>query len=264
MKNAKFSVYFSNMKNDNIKIVILAAGHGKRMKSELPKVLTLLRGKPLVTYVLEAVKKSDIDDRPVVVVGQQKELVMKTLGDDYEFVVQTEQLGTGHAVLTTQKILENKADHIVVLYGDHPFITSETIRKLVAKHLASSTKLTMATVDLPDFADWRAIFYTNFSRIIRDNDGNITKDVQFKDANNEEKNETEVNPCYFCFESNWLWKNLKSLKTDNTQKEYYLTDLVKIAMQEKIKIESINIDPHEALGVNSKEELGVLENIDVQ
>lgn len=242
-----------------VKIIILAGGKGKRMQSELPKVLIPLHGKRLVAHVLDAVRKSEIDDRPVIVVGQQRELVMKTLGDDYEYIVQEEQLGTGHAVLSAQKILENNADHVVVLYGDHPFITSETINKLVEKHLTSGGKITMATVSLSDFADWREIFYTNFSRIVRDKNGNIIKDVQFKDASDEEKKITEVNPCYFCFETKWLWENLKTLKTDNAQKEYYLTDLVKIAMQEKIKIESINIDPHEALGVNSKEELKTLE-----
>jgi bifunctional UDP-N-acetylglucosamine pyrophosphorylase/glucosamine-1-phosphate N-acetyltransferase len=85
--------------------------------------------------------------------------------------------------------------------------------------------------------------------------------VQFRDATEEEKEITEVNPCYFCFEKNWLFENLKKLNTDNAQKEYYLTDLVKIAMQKDAKIESINITPHEALGVNSKAELEVLEKL---
>lgn len=258
--------------NKKIRIVILAAGHGKRMKSDLPKVLTKLNDKTLISHVLDAVKSSGVDARPVIVVGQQRELVMQTLGDNYEYAIQEEQLGTGHAVMSAQKILaspvgsgpkENNADHIIVLYGDHPYISSETIKKLVERHLESKSMITMATVILPDFKDWRDIFYSNFSRIIRDENGNIIKDVQFKDASEEEKKITEVNPCYFCFDARWLWENLKTLKTDNAQKEYYLTDLIKIAMQEKVKIESINIDPHEALGVNSQEELGVLEKIKV-
>jgi len=246
---------------EKIKIVILAAGHGKRMRSELPKVLISLNGKPLLAHVLDSVKKSGIDDKPAIVVGQQRELVIKTLGDGYLYIIQEDQLGTGHAVMAARKMLENDADHIVVLYGDHPFISPETIKKLVGKHLSSKSKITMATVSLPDFEDWRKVFYSNFSRVVRNEKGEIVKDVQFKDAGKEEKEITEVNPCYFCFDSKWLWEKLKTLKTNNSQKEYYLTDLVKVAMQEKIKIESINIDPHEALGVNSKEELEILEKL---
>jgi len=246
-----------------IKVIILAAGHGKRMKSELPKVLIPLNGKPLIVHILDAVKQSGISNKPIIIVGQQRELVMKTLGDEYEYVVQEEQKGTGHAVMMVQKTFKNNTDHLIVLYGDHPFVSSETIKKLIEKHLDSKGKITMATVKLPDFQDWRSAFYSSFSRIIRDENGNIIKDVQFKDANDEEKKVTEVNPCYFCFETKWLWKNLKTLNTDNAQKEYYLTDLVKIAMREKIKIESIEISPHEALGVNSKEELETLEKLSI-
>ncbi len=248
---------------NNVQIIILAAGHGKRMKSELPKVLIPLSGKPLLAHVLDSVKKTGICDKPVIVVGQQRELVIKTLGRDYEYIVQEEQKGTGHAVKSAQKTLENASDHLVVLYGDHPFISPETIKKLVLKHLSSKGKITMATVNLPDFKDWRAVFYKNFSRIIRDKNGKIAEDVQFKDANEDIKKITEVNPCYFCFEAKWLWNNLKTLGTDNAQKEYYLTDLIKKAIKEKAKIESISIDPREALGVNSKEELEILEKLAV-
>lgn len=251
------------IEKEKIKVVILAAGQGKRMKSQLPKVLTPLYGKPLVLHVLDSVKQSGVSERPIIIVGKQRELVMKTLGDYYEYVTQEEQKGTGHAVLVAEKMLENKADHIIVLYGDHPFVSPETIKKLAEKHLSSGGKITMAMVNLPDFKDWRTIFYSNFSRIIRDKDGNIIKDVQFKDANEEEKKKTEINPCYFCFEAKWLWEKLKTLETNNAQKEYYLTDLIKIAIEEKIKIESIDIDPREALGVNSKEELEILEKLRV-
>lgn len=245
--------------SQKIKILILAAGHGKRMKSELPKVLMPLHGKPLIAHVISSLRQSGIDGKPIVIVGQQRELIIKTLGDDCEYIVQEEQKGTGHAVMVAQEKLKNNADHIVVLYGDHPFVSPETIKKLVEKHLESKKKITMATVRLSDFKDWRDIFYSNFSRIIRDNKGNIVKDVQFRDATDEEKKVTEVNPCYFCFEATWLWEKLKTLNTNNAQKEYYLTDLIKIAMQEKTNTESIQIDAREALGANSKEELEILE-----
>jgi UDP-N-acetylglucosamine diphosphorylase/glucosamine-1-phosphate N-acetyltransferase len=249
------------MDKNQIKIIILAAGKGTRMKSDLPKVLETAKGKSIIKYLLESIEKSGISEKPIIVVGFGKEKVMEALGNNYDYIIQEEQKGTGHAVIITQKILENNADHIMVLYGDHPLISSETIKKLKDTHLASSKKITMATFTVPDFKDWRAIFYKNFSRIIRDKNEDIVKDVQFKDANDEEKNIKELNPCYFCFEAKWLWENLKKLNTDNAQKEYYLTDLVKMAMKEKNQIQSINIDPREALGVNSKEELEIVEKL---
>jgi bifunctional UDP-N-acetylglucosamine pyrophosphorylase/glucosamine-1-phosphate N-acetyltransferase len=245
----------------NVQIIILAAGHGKRMQAEMPKVLVPLRGIPLIAHVLHSVKASGVEKKPIIVVGQRRELVMQTLGDAYTYVIQEEQKGTGHAVMSTHRNLKDDIEHVVVLYGDHPFISGETIKKLIEKHLNTQAKITMATVVLPNFEDWYKVFYTSFSRIVRDKNGSMVKDVQFRDATEEEKKITEVNPCYFCFEKNWLFKNLKKLNTDNVQKEYYLTDLVKIAMQEDAKIESINITPHEALGVNSKAELEVLEKL---
>lgn len=247
--------------NNKLKIIILAAGKGTRMKSELPKVLETVKGKSLIKYLLESIEKSGIDSKPIIVIGYEKEKVIEALDKNYDYVIQEEQKGTGHAVIKTQKILENNADHIMVLFGDHPLVRPETIKKLKDTHLASDKKITMATFTVADFDDWRAMFYKNFSRIIRDQNGNIIKDVQFKDANDEEKKVKELNPCYFCFEAKWLWENLKMLNTDNAQKEYYLTDLVKIAMKEKNQIQSININPNEALGVNSKEELEILEKL---
>ena len=248
-------------KQGKTRIIILAGGKGTRMKSDLPKVLTNFKGKTLIRHILEKVNISGIDPKPIVVTGYKKELVMKELGDKCEYVNQEEQLGTGHAIMMAEKILKNKAVNVIVLYGDHPLIKPETIKKLVEKKLKSKSKIIMATFVVPDFKNWRNIFYKNFSRIVRDKNKNIIKDVQFKDTNDEEKKIKELNPCYFCFDSKWLWKNLKKLNTDNAQKEYYLTDLVKIAMQNKAKIESININPLEALGVNSKEELEILEKI---
>jgi bifunctional UDP-N-acetylglucosamine pyrophosphorylase/glucosamine-1-phosphate N-acetyltransferase len=250
------------MKNEKkIKVIILAAGKGTRMKSELPKVLMKFNGKTLIKHILEKVRVSGVDQKPVIIVGYKKKLVKKELGNEYEYINQEKQLGTGHAVMIAEQVLRKNANHIVVLYGDHPLITPKTIKKLVSKHLASKTKITMATFLVPDFTNWRSVFYKNFSRIVRDEKGKIEKDVQFKDANDEEKKLLELNPCYFCFQADWLWKNLKKLNRNNAQKEYYLTDLVKIAMQEKNSIESINVNPLEALGVNSKEELEILEKL---
>ncbi len=247
--------------NNKVKIIILAAGKGERMRSEEPKVLVKVRGKSMIKYLLESVHSSGVDDEPVIVVGYKKEMVIKELGKEnrkYHYINQETQLGTGHAVSLAKDYLKDTAGNIMVLYGDHPFISAQTIRNISEKHLKSGKKITMATVKLPDFKDWR-ISFVNFSRIIRDKNGKIVKDIQFKDASDEEIKVTEVNPCYFCFDADWLWENLEFLENNNAQKEYYLTDLIKIANAGEIEIESIEIEPYEALGANTKAELEILE-----
>ena len=243
-----------------VRIVVLAAGKGTRMKSELPKALAPLLGSPLLAHLLRSVKKSKIDERPIVVVGYGRDLVMKEFGDKCEYVVQEEQLGTGHAVLAAKCACKN-AENVMVLYVDHPLITPNTIKNLAETHSRTGAKITMATAVLPDFKDWRAFLYANFSRIVRDGNGSIIKDIQFRDATEDEKKIREINPCYFCFDAKWLWQKLEMLETDNDQKQYYLTDLVKIAVAEKERIESVQIDAREALGANSKEELEILEKM---
>src|SRR3989338_7114992 len=208
------------MEENKVKIVILAGGKGKRMQSDLPKVLFPIKGKPMIKHLLESIEKSGIDPRPVVVVGYKKELVMDELGEKYNYAIQEEQLGTGHAVLSAKERVGSEANHVLVLYGDNPFMTAETMKKIVEEHLKSETKITMATVELPDFQDWRAFFYTNFSRIVRDENSEIVRSVEFKDASEEEKRITEVNPCYFCFEAKWLWQSLEKIENNNSQKEY--------------------------------------------
>ena len=246
---------------DKIRIIILAAGKGVRMQSELPKILIPLHGKMLITYLLDSIKKSGIDDKPAIIVGQQRELVMQTLGPGYEYIIQEKQLGTGHAVLCAKKYLENKTDNVIILCGDHPFPSRQTIQKLAETHVQSSNILTMATAILPDFNDWRSLFYKSFSRIIRDQDGNILRSVEFKDANEAERKIKEINPFFFCFKAKWLWDNLETIKNNNVQQEYYLTDLVKKAIEEKQPVGSIMVNPREALGVNSKEDLEILEEL---
>ncbi|MCE9585085.1 NTP transferase domain-containing protein [Candidatus Nomurabacteria bacterium] len=245
--------------SEKIKIIILAGGKGKRMQTEMPKVLAPLKGKPMISHLLESIEKTNLFKKIGIIVGYKKEEVIKELGDKYEYITQEEQLGTGHAVMCAKDYIGD-TENVLVLYGDSPFINTKTIENIVNKHIENQNKITMATVLLPDFNDWRSFFYSNFSRIIRDENGKIVKSVEFKDANEDEKKILEVNPCYFCFNSKWMFEKLQTLKNDNAQKEYYLTDLVKIAMKDGEKIESININPHEALAANSKEELEILEN----
>lgn len=240
-------------------IVILAAGHGKRMQSDTPKVLSLLHGKPLISYLLEAIKTSGISDSPVIVVGQKKEQVMETLGDRYRYAIQEEQLGTGHAVMSAETLLKN-AENVLVLYGDMPYMNPDTIRALVEVHESSGVPLTMGTVTVENFEGDNQGFY-DFGRIVRNEEGAILRIVEKKDATEEELRIQELNPSYFCAKGPWLWENLKKIKNQNMQKEYYLTDLVSIAIQNGDSIETVSIPPKDALGVNTKEHLEILHHM---
>lgn len=242
---------------DQIKIIVLAGGKGKRMNSELPKVLLPLSGVPMIKYLLKAVDESRIGKPATIVVGVGAEQVKEILGPDYNYVLQKEQLGTGHAVLTTEPTLRGKAKHIMVLYGDHPLMDTATIESIAKTHLAKKAVLTMGTIVVPDFSDWRAAFF-DFGRIVRDDRGQITRSVETKDATEEERKMTEVNPCYYCFEAEWLWDNLKKISNDNAQKEYYLTDLPKLARDGSCKIASIPIEPKVGLGANTPAQFQVL------
>lgn len=232
------------------------------MQSELPKVLISLHGKPLAAHVLDAVKDSGIDPRPIMVVGQQRELVIKTLGDRCEYVVQEEQLGTGHAVSATSSLLKDKCENILVLYGDMPFVTGKTIRNIFEFHETNKNHMTMGTVTLENFEDWRKAFYS-FGRIVRDQAGKLRKIVYGKNLTPEELKITEVDPAFFCFKASWLWPRLGELKNENSHQEYYLTDLVGMAVSEGTPPATISIPTKEALGVNSKEDLETLEKFKV-
>lgn len=237
------------------KIVILAAGKGTRMKSELPKALAPLGGKPMISHVLSAV--NDITPRPVIIIGHQGDMVKETLGENYEYAVQEEQLGTGHALLSAEGAL-NGVESIVVLSSDQPFVKKETILECLAKHRMLDAKITFAVTEVPDFEDWRKYFFTH-GRILREG-GEVVGIREYKDASEEESEIKEVNTgCCYVFDGSWLWENLRKIKNDNSKSEYYLTDLIELAHQEGARIEAVKIDPIEALGANSKEELEVLE-----
>lgn len=240
----------------NTRIIILAGGKGKRMGQSIPKALVLLDGIPLIQYILDAVKKSKIDPKPIIVVSTTTaSLFQTTLGSSYEYIIQDgEPLGTGHAVKVTRSALEGKADIIMVFYSDQPFLRAETIKKLYARHRKTGAMLTMATVTVPDFSGWRESLY-DFGRVIRDNHGAIADIVERKDASPEVLAIREVNPSYFCFNAVWLWQNLDILTNTNAQGEYYLTDLVRIAIEGGDELASLDVSPLESMGVNTPAQL---------
>lgn len=240
------------------KVIILAAGKGTRMNSELPKVLFPINKKPMIKYLLDSVIDSNIDSRPILVVSSSnKDLIKKSLHDyELNFAIQFEQLGTGNAVLSAKDFISHDIENVLILYGDHPFISSNSIKNIIKNHKGV---FSMMTVKLDDFNDWRKNFY-HWGRIIRES-GEIKEIIEFKDASDEIKECKELNPAIFCFNKEWLFDNINNIKNNNKQKEYYLTDLVKIVFESGEKINFFEIDPKEAMGVNSLEELEIARKI---
>ncbi|MEK7105119.1 MAG: NTP transferase domain-containing protein [Patescibacteria group bacterium] len=246
-----------------VKIVILAAGKGKRLEAlglNVPKPLIPIHGKPMIRHLLDAVREAGVDNAPTLVIAPDNEQQFREVLADTgcQFVIQNEQLGTGHAAMTAREQFDG-ADHVMILYGDHPTVSATTIRRLAEEHEKSGGVLTLATVTFPDFEGWRQWFY-NFGRIVRDGAGNISRIVELKDTTEEEKAITELNPAYMIFRRDWLCDHFDQLTTDNVQKEYYLTDLVELAVSEHQPIHSILIeDPIEAIGINTPEQLSAAE-----
>jgi bifunctional UDP-N-acetylglucosamine pyrophosphorylase/glucosamine-1-phosphate N-acetyltransferase len=227
------------------------------MNHTLPKVLIDLNGQPIIAHLLKSVKEAQIDPRPVIVIGRQAEIVREVLGEEYDYVLQEELLGTGHAVSQTEKLLKDKTENVMVLYGDHPYLTTSSIKKLAEIHLIKNHIISLMTFKIPNFENWYSFFY-DFGRIIRGNDGQIKEIVEKKDASAEQLKITELNPAHFCFKADWLWDNLKKIQNNNTQSEYYLTDLAKMAIDQGLRLDSIDIDPKEALGINTPEQFEVV------
>jgi bifunctional UDP-N-acetylglucosamine pyrophosphorylase/glucosamine-1-phosphate N-acetyltransferase len=241
------------------KIIILAAGKGTRMGLDLPKALVPLHGKPMISHLIKSVTASAVDDRPVVVVSpDNKESISQILSEsNCDYAIQEEQLGSGHAVACARNYISADIDNVIVLYCDHPFVTAESISKF---GLFNTEAVTIMPTELENYDDWHQNFF-HWGRIIRDKNNEVEKIVEFKDASPEEIEITEVNPGFMCFNNKWLWDNIDALSNDNGPKEYYLTALVEMAFKQGYKIGIINIEPREAMGINSREELMIAESL---
>ncbi|GIQ70638.1 UDP-N-acetylglucosamine diphosphorylase/glucosamine-1-phosphate N-acetyltransferase [Xylanibacillus composti] len=233
--------------------VLLAAGKGTRMKSELPKVLHPVGGTPMVGHLVNKLEGMSVS-RIVVVVGHQGELVKEYLGPRVHYAEQVQQLGTAHAVLQSKRLLGGRSGSTLVLTGDTPLIRQATIERLLAVQRASRCAgvVLTAIVDNP----------TGYGRIVRDRfSGEVIDIVEEKDATPEQKRIAEINTGMFCFDNESLFRALPGIANDNAQQEFYLTDIVKVMREMGISggagtLEAVVLgDANEAIGINTPEQL---------
>ncbi len=232
----------------NIALVVLAAGRSRRMKSNTPKVLQPILGRPLLSYIIEAGKDAGIN-KIFVVLGYKKEIVKKILSQDIEVIIQDKALGTADAVKATESKLKDYKGDILVVYGDHPFLRSQTIKDLILHHKREDVDCTLLTARLEN--------PSGYGRIIRDKDNRIIQIVEELDCLKEDLKIREINPGVLCFKKEVLFEDLREIKINKRKKEFYLTDIVGILSQKGRKIASLDSEfpEEEGLGVNKREEL---------
>ena len=230
-------------------IIIMAAGKGTRMQSELPKVLHQANGRPLIDYVLDTATSLD-PARTLLIVGHQAELVKAAVARyRVSTALQEPQLGTGHAVMQAEAALSDFEGEIVILSGDAPLVNSVTLQELIAFHRSRNGAATVLTAELQD--------PTGYGRVIRqDNSDGVLKIVEQKDGTSEELAVREINSGIYVFNAQLLFQALREVNTDNAQKEYYLTDVFGICFRKGQKVYAFKTEnPEEILGINTPEQL---------
>jgi bifunctional UDP-N-acetylglucosamine pyrophosphorylase / glucosamine-1-phosphate N-acetyltransferase len=247
--------------------VVLAAGKGTRMRSSLPKILHPLAGRPLLAHVLSSVETLPSTSvftpfrdtvstyRPVVVLGHEHEQVEAAFGDRCLYALQQEQLGTGHAVLAAQSVVDaltSLPDIVLVCYGDTPLVRSEMLARVLAEHLERRATITFLTAHTEALSD--------YGRVVRSAQGRVLEIVEVKRATPEQLQIREVNSGVYCFDRAWLWSALKDLPR-NAAGEYYLTDLIGIAGVQELTIATVQGSLDETLGVNNRVQLAEAEQV---
>lgn len=228
--------------------IILAAGKGTRMNSDMAKVLHSLCGKPMVMYPIRVARELEAE-RIVLVIGHQAEAVRAAVsGEPVSFAFQREQRGTAHAVLQAEPELEQFDGTVLILCGDVPLLLPTTVRHLVESHCRSGAHVTVLTAFFPDA--------TGYGRVIKDDSGRALRIVEEGDADEEEKKVREINTGIYCVERSFLFRALNAIGTDNVQQEYYLTDIVEMAVRQNLEARALPLDDYrEAMGINTPEQL---------
>ncbi|MBB6733386.1 bifunctional UDP-N-acetylglucosamine diphosphorylase/glucosamine-1-phosphate N-acetyltransferase GlmU [Cohnella zeiphila] len=233
--------------------IVLAAGQGKRMKSKLYKVLHPVCGKPMVEHVLDTVRQASCE-RAVVIVGHGAEAVRSRLGDDVEYAMQEQQLGTGHAVLQAQPLVGNADGVAIVICGDTPLVTAESLKAMAEQHERSGAAATVMTAEMEIPA--------GYGRVVRGGAGEVLRIVEQKDCSPEEAAIREINTGTYCFDNRKLFAALAKVTNGNAQGEYYLTDVIGILRGEGELVAAYRTgDPAEAIGVNDRVALGEAERL---
>ncbi len=234
--------------DEKIAVLILAAGKGTRMKSDLPKVLHPLAGRPLLAHVVDVAREMG-PERIVAVVGHGGSDVRAAFaGQGLIFVEQTPQLGTGHAVLAAQEAFSDFRGSVLILCGDVPLLTSETLRQFIALHRQRQMLLTLLTAKLDHPG--------GYGRVVKDENNSLIRIVEEKDATPEEKAIQEINTGLYCVESSFLFEAVASIGQSNAQREYYLTDIIAIGRQRGLPMSSfLAVDPDAIMGINSPDDL---------
>lgn len=233
--------------------IILAAGKGKRMGSDLPKVLVEVCGRPMICYVIDAVHAAGVN-RILVVVGYRADLVRRALTGErgLEFVVQAEQLGTGHAIMMCEDRLAGHEGPVLILAGDSPMVQTSSLRSLLTEFAARRRACLLGTGKKSN--------PKGLGRIVRNRQGEFSAIVEEKDATPEQRSITEVNLSTYVFRPDSLLSSLKQLTANNVQGEYYLTDCPGVLKAEGQRVDALCVlQPSEALSVNTPEELAVVE-----
>jgi len=241
----------------DVAALVLAAGKGTRMYSDLAKVLHPIYDRPMLSYVLATLKELRLD-RVLVVVGHQAESIQETFAEaQVEWVLQTEQLGTGHAVLCALPQLAGFSGSVLICCGDAPLLTSGTLRRFISGHVDGDVALSVLSMVLEQ--------PRGYGRIIRNSQGGVSEIVEEKDASEQERTIREVNTGMYCANADLLRTLIPRINNDNAQGEYYLTDLVEKTVEAGWKVQAIVAsDPTEFQGVNSKEELAAAERVIAQ
>ncbi len=233
--------------------VVMAAGKGTRMKSELPKVLVPVCGRPMLDYVLDALEAAGVD-RNVVVVGYRADDVRSAVGDrpNVVFALQAEQRGTGHAVMSAREQLQQHDGAVLVVAGDSPMMQPDSLRKLLDEFHRSRPACLLGTATKDD--------PKGLGRVVRDRDGRFTGIVEEKDATSEQKQITEVNLSCYVFNCADLLESLDEIRADNAQGEYYVTDCPGVLLAEGKDVRALCVlKPCESLSINNMDELAVVE-----